>query len=137
MKKVMISYMKLLQKAENYLAQKCWVGIIYSGLHQYSNVVEFDYDDDYTKCRAAALKNLTAIELFCDITENSNGEQFHMEHPNGRVVQHDSFRFKCTIKKVTFEIGKPKPTITEVEFKGYHRDLRLSREDTLHNVEVI
>ena len=136
MKNLLISYHVLRQEAEAYLAERAWVGTIYCGQLYYDKVAVIEQTDDF-RFRAAAPKNLTAEQVFCDIIENSDGEQFHMEHPDGSEVDHNKFKFKCTIKKVSFKFGGVEKKVTEVDFEGYHCDLQLSREDTLHNVEVI
>lgn len=129
-------YKRKVQEAEAFLAENCWVGVIYSGTNSYDQVDTFEFDEDMYKCRAAAPKKLTAKEIFCDITENSNGSQFYMESPCGDKVGHISFIFKCTIRTVRYKYDGS-VEIKTTDFEGTYRDLKLSREDTLHNVEVI
>lgn len=133
----LVSYHVLIQEAENYLKERAWTGKIYNGgLAQYKHVGTFNHNDDFDECRAAAPKNITAIEVFEDITENSNGEQFYMEHPDGTVLEHNSFNFRCVIEKVSFN-SEGNKIVTRVRFKGNHNDLKLSREDKLYNVKVM
>ena len=129
-------YYVLRQEAEDYLAENAWLGIIFSGEEYYNKVETFAHSVDLDKCRAAAPKILTAEELFCDITENSNGSQFFLRHPDGSEVAHNSFKFKCTVKKVRFRFDGTK-TEEETIFEGTYNTLELSREDTLHNVEIV
>lgn len=133
----LVSYHVLIQEAENYLKERAWTGKIYNGgLAQYKHVGTFNHNDDFDECRAAAPKNITAQQIFVDITENSNGGSFLMEHPSGSVVDHMSFNFKCKVKRVKF-ISGTETQITEESFKGNYRTLKLSREDKIYNVEII